>query len=411
VGVLRAARRLVSWQSAVDLAAVAELSARRSREARDAGPRPDERASAEVAAALTLTGRSADMLMDLASGVARLENVAAALARGEIEVARAHVFVDELSALPRLQASVIACRNMQAAGELTTSRLRSVLRRAALAADPEAEQRRQREARRDGRVQAWAESSGNAAIAGRELPTSRALLADRHISALAQSLKAAGMTGTLDEVRAEVFLALLSGQSPESLLAPRLGQPQPANAAGTASAASRGADSGADDGESGSGLSWPAGPLGTLHLTMPLSAWLGLTDNAGHIGGHGPVDAWTCRELADTMTGRPGTSYCLTVTTPEGYPLGHACPKGPPPPPGRAPPPAGPAPGPPGPRPRPPGQCLRPPGQRPPRARRTDWPPHRWPGSPAFRWSGCRRVPVITRGRPRATGRGSCQAT
>ncbi len=362
VGVMRAARRVASWQAAVELAAVEELTARRTQERHDAGPRPSERASAEIAVALTLTARSADGLRELASGLARLQDVATALSRGEIDVARATVFVDELSALPWLQASVIASRHLMIAGGLTTSQLRSLLRRAVLAADPAACRRRQREARRDAQVQAWTETSGNGAIAGRELPPSQALLADKHISALAKSLKAAGMPGTLDQVRAEVFLALLSGQSPQALLAAGLVDSPSTREAGTAGP--NGADGGGDGaaagcqpgaGPSGSaGLSWPAGPLGTVHLTVPLSTWLAVTNNPGDIAGHGPADAWTCRELAGSMIGRSGTRYCLSVTTPDGHPLGHACTTVPPPrpapelagpaPPGSSPP--GPAPGP-----------------------------------------------------------------
>ncbi len=372
VGVLRAARRLVSWQSAVELAAVDELAARRAAEPHDSGPHSAERASAELAVALTLTGRSADMLLDLASGVARLPDVAAALSRGDIDPARAGVFAEELASLPWLSASVIASRLMLAAPGLTTSQLRARLRRAVLAADPAAGRRRQREARRDARVQAWAEASGNGAIAGRELPPSQALLADKHISALARSLQAAGLPGTFDQVRAEVFLALLSGQSPQSLLAARQAQPgqekTPGPVGSTPAAASSEPATGASasagsSGLSGKSLSWPAGPLGTIHLTVPLSTWLSVTDRPGEIAGYGPADAWTCRELADTMTGQSGTRYCLTITTPDGHPLGHACTSTPPPgpaPPGPAPPgPAPPGPAPPGPAPPRPRQAGR----------------------------------------------------
>jgi hypothetical protein len=345
VGVLRAARRLASWQSAIELAAVEELAARRGAETHDAGPRPAERASAELAAALTLTSRSADVLLDLASGVARLPGVAAALTRGEIDLAKAAVFAEELSAVGWLPASVIASRHVLTAPALTTSQLRSVLRRAVLAADPQAGRRRQHQARQDARVQAWEEASGNGALAGRELPAGRVLQADRHVSALARSMQAAGMPGTLDQVRAEVFLALLSGQTPSFALA--------AQVSDRGGATDRGAD-----GDSGGpaaatvhaektigpstghavqavgrafSFEWPAGPLGSLHLTMPFSSWLDLTDGPGHVAGHGPADAWTCRELAEGMIGQAGTRYCLTVTTPEGHPVGHACTRIPPP--------------------------------------------------------------------------------
>jgi hypothetical protein len=68
-------------------------------------------------------------------------------------------------------------------------------------------------------VETWSEGSGNGAIAGRELPADRAILADRHVRVLARALQQEGMGGTLEQISAEVFLAVLTGQSPDSLLA------------------------------------------------------------------------------------------------------------------------------------------------------------------------------------------------
>ncbi len=367
VGVLRAARRVVSWQQAVELAAVAELTARRAAEPANQGPGPAERASAEVAVALTLTGRSADLLSNLAVGVRRLTDVDAALRRGEIDIAKASVFVEELAGLDWLHASVIACQHRLAATGLTTGQLRQLLRRAVLSVDPAAVRRRQQKARQDARVETWSEGSGNGAIAGRELPPARTLLADRHIRALAQALRRAGMPGTLDQICAEVFLALLSGESPESLLAAAQqgmsaddsvrhaassGDVTPPQAGPGDDTSGRPNGHGAGEpgmqeaggpekcvtarpcevpGSVGLGLSWPRGPLGTVHLTMPLSAWLGVTNNPGEVAGRGVLDAWSCREIASLLAARPGTRYCLTVTTPDGHPLGHGCTRTPPP--------------------------------------------------------------------------------
>ncbi len=320
VGVLRAARRVASWQQAVELAAVAELAERRVAEPSGQGPRPAERVSAEVAAALTLTSRAADAEVALASGLSRLDAVGTALRRGEIDLARASVFVAELAGLDSLLASVLADRHVFGAGGRTTAQLRQLLRRAVLAEDPEAVRRRQRAARQDARVETWPEGSGNGAIAGRELPADRAILADRHIRALARALQQAGMPGTLEQISAEVFLALLTGQAPGSLLGstgqqgdvayPAAAQPPP---------------------EPALGRSWPTGPLSTVHLTMPLSTWLSISDRPGEVAGYGALDAWSCRGLASTLAGQSGTRYCLTVTTPDGYPLGHACTRTPPP--------------------------------------------------------------------------------
>jgi hypothetical protein len=70
IGLLGAARRLSSWQAAVELDAVAELDRRRAAPPAGTGgggsSRAGEQVSAELAAALTLTGRSADALLCLA---------------------------------------------------------------------------------------------------------------------------------------------------------------------------------------------------------------------------------------------------------------------------------------------------------------------------------------------------------
>src|SRR5450755_220110 len=323
IGVLCAARRVCSWQTALEFAAVAELDVRRMAQVGDVTePRAAAHTSEELAAALVLTGRAADMLLDLAAGLARLPAVAAELAAGVIDRGRAVVFVDELAAtvLPR-------------AAELTTGQLRAPLRRAVLAFDPAVARRRRERAAASARVEIWPESSGNTALACRELSPADALAADRHTIALARSLKTAGASGSLDQLQAAVCLALLSGQSPQSLL--------PAPAAGQA-----GHERGGGSPDAGAGLAWPAGPLGTVHLTMPLTAWLGLSDAPGTIDGVGAADAMTCRDLARALAGRTGTRWCLTITGPDARAVGHACATtGPPqgsspdgPSPGRAPP-------------------------------------------------------------------------
>ena len=379
VGVLRAARRVQSWQAALELEAVSELAARRLAEPVRPGPRPADRLAAELAAALTLTIRSADSLVSVATSVERLGGLRDSLAGGQIDLSRAKVFADELCVLDWLKATRIAAKLVLEAPGLTTAQLQARLRRAVLAADPEAGRRRQKAAKDNARVETWQESSGNAALAGRELPPADVLAADRHLTALAKAMKAAGAAGTLDQVRGAVYLALLSGHNPSVVLSSRTGEsdaegvragghakPGAAGSAGAESAGAAGAagtagsagavGSGADDSAGagraasasapvagsgrpadadadspGSAVSWPAGPIGTIHLTMPLSAWLAQTNNPGEVAGHGPVDAWTCRDVAGQLSSLPGTRCCLTLVTDDGYAVGHACASAPPP--------------------------------------------------------------------------------
>jgi len=221
VGLLCASRRLSSWQAAVELGVVAELDGRRRASAR----RPDssrlgEQVSAEVAAALTLTGRSADALVCLARDLGRLPTVFAALFAGRIDRARAVVFAEELAAVSDKVAATIAMALWEAAAGMTTGQLRAEVRSLVLMFEPEAVRRRAERGRDQARVETWQEGSGNWGIAGRELPAADAVTADQRLTAIARALKDAGAGGNLDQLQAAVFIALLTGQDPHTLLAP-----------------------------------------------------------------------------------------------------------------------------------------------------------------------------------------------
>ena len=132
----------------------------------------------------------------------------------------------------------------------------------------------------------------------------------------------------MDQLRAAVFAALLAGRDPETLLpdpdldsatdtgAPSAPGPRPAPAAAETASAGRAA----------AGPARQAGPAGlaaltgSVHLTMPVSAWLELSDAPGEVAALGPLDAWTCRELAARLAAGPGTRWCVTLTSPDGRP-------------------------------------------------------------------------------------------
>src|SRR5580700_7938192 len=100
IGVLCGWRRMSSWAAAGEAAAAVTLARRRAAASREPGrAHLAEHVTDEIAAALTLTGRSADRLLAVASALARLPDMHAALTRGEIDWAKAGVFADELAAL------------------------------------------------------------------------------------------------------------------------------------------------------------------------------------------------------------------------------------------------------------------------------------------------------------------------
>src|SRR6266545_6568004 len=116
-GVMGAARRLASRAAAIELAAVAGLNSRRAAAARATGDwRQHRHVGDEIAAALRLTCRAADKLLDLATGVTRLPAVAAALAAGRIDLPRATVYHHELAALGDVPAVAVAAVTITDAG-------------------------------------------------------------------------------------------------------------------------------------------------------------------------------------------------------------------------------------------------------------------------------------------------------
>src|SRR3984885_11936712 len=73
---------------------------------------------------------------------------------------------------------------------------------------------------------------------------------------------------------------------------------------------------------------------GTVNLTMPASAWLGLSDVPGEAGGFGALDAGTCRDLTAALAANPATRWCVTLVSPDGRPVAHGCARAGPGPPG-----------------------------------------------------------------------------
>ena len=108
---------------------------------------------------------------------------------------------------------------------MTSGQLRALVRRAVLSADPKAAQRRKEKALKDARVEMFRDVR-HRRPAGRDLPPAGVLAADKHLTALAQAMKAAGQPGTLDILRAWAFLHLLSGK-PAATLIPATGTPAP----------------------------------------------------------------------------------------------------------------------------------------------------------------------------------------
>jgi hypothetical protein len=219
IGVMCAARRLASRAAGIELAAIAGLNGRREAHAAAVRDRRQaEHVADELAVVLTLTCRAADKLLDLATGVTRLPAVTGALAAGQIDLPKADIYALELAGLGDEPAAAIAAITIADAARMTTAELGDLLRRLVLAHDPDAARKQRKKAQKDARVETWAESRGTAALAGRDLPPADVLAADKRIDAAARQLKKAGAPGTLEQLRAKVFIALLTSRPLYTLL-------------------------------------------------------------------------------------------------------------------------------------------------------------------------------------------------
>src|SRR5450756_1327490 len=218
MGALSAGRRLENRAAA--------SAARRSRPGTRSGDFPD----AELAMELLITAAGAAGRLNTAADLtARLPRTLAGMAAGSIDYERAATavfYTESLSAADAARADEILAA---AAPGLRQDQLARKAFALEMKLDPQAARdRKERAAARDRRVEVRREQSGNASLAGRELPTADAMASKSYIDAVAARLRAAGTGGTLDHLRAMALTELTQGRDPLSSLTPDPGAAAPA---------------------------------------------------------------------------------------------------------------------------------------------------------------------------------------
>jgi hypothetical protein len=142
-----------------------------------------------------------------------LPGTKAAFRAGVVGERKAAIIASAAAQLDPEEARAAEAKVLDRAGTLTPPALRAAIQRAIIEVAPDkAKQRREHEAKKT-RVERWVEASGNAGLAGRELPPAQVLAADQRVTAWAMELRKAGLDGGMDlltELRAGV--GLVSGQ-------------------------------------------------------------------------------------------------------------------------------------------------------------------------------------------------------
>jgi hypothetical protein len=393
MGVLSGTRRLEARVAWMQLAALAELARRRPPGA-DPGDMSrcgvSDFAADEVAAEFRLSWASAAGQIGYAAAVAaRLPRCFAALAAGRIHPVHLRIIEDETRILSAADAARADEMLAEAAAAKTFGELRSAAHRLVLKLDPESARRRKEAARQDAHVRRFREDSGNAGMVARELPPDEVLASWQHIEQRALDLRAAGVPGTVQELRVRAYLDLLQERdsrtpagNPNAGATVQAGDDGGAdNPGGTGgpggaqdqdNGASKGGGSGGSGGSCGPGSgpqrgpAWaggsgesggpgsgprggPAGngtvrpaPPGTrdagpgvaalVNLTVPFETVLGRSVTPAEVAGFGLLDAGDARDLVTAAARHPDTRWCVTVLHPDGTAAAHGCAPGRPPP-------------------------------------------------------------------------------
>lgn len=260
VVVLRAQQRMASHFQGQVYAAMSSLA-----EHMEEGPFADdpelawEASATEIRCALRLTRRTAESELDFALGLQRLPAVRAALVAGNIDTRRSRVVVRGTSHLDEAAARQVVDAVIGDAPGLTTGELAARIRRLAIEVDPDTARERYEQTIADRRVVSEGSTDGTANLLGLDLPPDRVAAIARRINRIARTLNRQGDERTIDQLRADVFLDLLSGLNRDQ----------------------RG---------------------GSVDLHVDLETLARLAETPGDLSGFGPVIADIARQVAEAQT-------------------------------------------------------------------------------------------------------------
>jgi hypothetical protein len=214
LGAIAAWDRAEAHMAARKHAAVAELIRRRP----EPGGRPrlpserDEFVAVELSAVLGMSRRAAEDVLGLAWALdVMLPGTKAAFRAGIVGRYKAGIIAAATALLDPAEARAAEALVLGRAGTLTPGGLQAAIARAVMEVAPGKARKRREAAARDARVERWAEASGNASLAGRELPPAQVFAADQRVTWWAEQLKQAGVDGSMDQLRARAFLDIMLG--------------------------------------------------------------------------------------------------------------------------------------------------------------------------------------------------------
>ncbi|HLA66616.1 MAG TPA: DUF222 domain-containing protein, partial [Acidimicrobiia bacterium] len=200
----------------------------------------------------------------------RLPRVWSALSGGRIDGRSARIIVHGTSHLDDQAARRVVDAVIDDAPGLTTGELAARLRRLCIEIDPQSARERYAEAVAGRRLVTEASPDGTAHLLGMDLPPHRVAAVARRINCLALSINTPGDPRSIDQLRADVFLDLLSGIQHRAT-------------------------------------------GGVVDLRVDLETLAGLSEAPGDLAGFGPVIADIARQVTEAQI---GSEWRFTITDP-----------------------------------------------------------------------------------------------
>ena len=283
VTVLRARQRQVSHYQAGVYEAMAETAYAISATTTQRSALPNERAADEIAAALTYTRRKAENELNTALRLRDdLPEVRSALESGDIDGNKASVISDGTAALRLSAARGVADKILVFASRLTVGQIGARLRRLCILEDPGHAQARYERSLERRRVVARPTADGTTHLHISDCAPHLAQAATDRVNRIARSLKTRHESRSVDQLRADVALDLLTGRR-------------------------------IDSDETGTGG-------GSVNLHVDLTTLARLDDHPGELSGYGPVVSDIARQVAEEQQEK--SEWNAVVSDPEtGEPL------------------------------------------------------------------------------------------
>jgi len=245
-----------SWQDAVQAKVLGEFASRRPGYLGEAPASLfDEGAGDEVAAAMCLAPRTGAARLDWAIElIQRLPKTLAAMESGSVTSSKARIISEETLNLSPEAVAAVEAQVLDGVADITPGQLRRQVKRAVVAVDAEAAQRRTEEAKKERKVVVSHRPDGMAEFTAL-LPAQHAVALYARLDDLARRARSTAETRSMDQLRADVLADVIYGN---------------------------------------------AGPTGRalVQLIMTDATLIGKNDDPADLIGYGPVTATTARNIA-----------------------------------------------------------------------------------------------------------------